>query len=182
MKSGFLIALLSAGLSYSACAQGVVAFKNFGTGGNGTFGTTPARVFNVDGVTGLAGTGFTAQLWGGANADSLQALTPTVNFGTGLLAGLFSPNSTVAVPGVAVGSVATLRVRVWDNQSGAVTSWDAATIRGESNTFTVSLVDSQNPNPPILIGMNSFTLVPEPSVIALALLGAGALLFRRKKA
>lgn len=184
MKKLFLTALLAVVTVASASAQGVISFKNYGTGGNGSFGSSPARVFGVDGVTGLSGTGFTAQLWGGADAGSMVALTPTVGFGTGLLAGLFAPNPTVAVPGIAAGGTATLMVRVWDNQGGAVTSWDAALIRGESNTFTAGLVDSQNPNPGVLIGLNSFslTVVPEPSVIALAILGAGALYFRRKKA
>lgn len=186
MKKTIALSLAIVGLACSASAQGVVLFKNFGTGSNtGGVNLTPVPfVFDVDGTTRLAGTGYTAQLWGGTSADSLSALTPTVAFNTGNFAGTFSPNDAVAVPGIAAGSTAFLQVRVWNNQAGSVTSYDAALIRNQSDVFQVTLGDAQNPDLPILAGMNSFSLVvvPEPSVIALAVLGAGALFFRRKKA
>jgi hypothetical protein len=188
MKKIIVGMLLSAGLVASTFAQGVVVFKNFGGGSNvpGGGNLTPVPlVYGTDGTTRLDGTGFTAQLW---DANSMTALTPgsgtgVVGFGTGNFAGTFAPNNSIAVPGVAAGSDASLMVRVWDNQGGTVTSFDSAAIRGESVTFSVTLADAQSPTFPILAGMNSFSLaaVPEPSVIALAVVGIGAFLVRRKK-
>lgn len=184
MKKLIIIGLAVAGFAVSATAQGVVVFKNFGTGLNSPSNLTPVPlVYNTDGTTRLAGTGFTAELLGGSTAGSLASLAPTVGFGTGNFAGTFSPSSSVAVPGVAAGSTAFLQVRVWDNQGGTVTSYNSATLRNQSVVFQVALADALAPSLPILVGMNSFSLavVPEPSVIALSILGVGALLLRRKK-
>jgi hypothetical protein len=185
MKKIIASALLAVGIVGSASAQGVVVFKNFGVGSNtGGGNLTPVPlVFDTDGTTRLAGTGFTAELLGGAAADSMVSLTPTVGFGTGNFAGTFAPSSSVPVPGVAAGAVAFLQVRVWNNQGGSITSYDNALIRNESVVFQVTLADALAPSLPILAGMNSFalTVVPEPSVVALALLGAGALFLRRRK-
>jgi hypothetical protein len=173
---GALIISAFAGVAYG---QGTVLFQNFDLSG-----VNPAqRVFNLDGTSGLTGTGFTAQLWGGAAGtaeSSLVALSPTVNFHP-TLGGIFSPNDAVAVPGVAGGAIATLQVRVWNNQGGTVTSYASAAFRGASQLFNVTLADSNNPNQPALVpGMNSFALVPEPSVVVLALAGTGLLLLRRR--
>jgi hypothetical protein len=176
MKKLLIIGLVACGLASSGMAQGVVTFKNFGTGANGAIVFGSANVFNVDGTTPLSGTGFTAELINTADSSSIG----TVNFGTGALAGTFSPNTTYPVNGVAAGATANLLVRAWDNSTGA--TYDLATIRGESNAFDIVLGNTTTPSTyPILVGMNSFALVPEPSVIMLGLAGAGLLWFRRKK-
>jgi len=91
---------------------------------------------------------------------------------------------------------ATFQMRVWDNKGGTITTWDQAvqeflagrTALGYSPLFTVqqSLGGFGSPpgTPPNLVGLQSFQLytVPEPSVIALGVLGAGCLfLLRRRK-
>jgi hypothetical protein len=142
-----------------------------------------ARVFNVDGTSPLAGTQFTAQLWGGPSPDNLQPIPTVTTFRTGAGAGFVTPAGEVAVPGVAGGGTAHLQLRAWDNTTGA--TWETAGLKGASPTFTVSGLGNPGAVPPTpppnLVGLQSFALVPEPSTIALAVLGAVALFLRRRK-
>lgn len=150
----------------------------------------------VYGGAALAGTGYTAQLWGAAGAGaaegSLAAATgySTAGFRTGAAAGLWTTSTDAAIiPGAGEGSVATLQVRAWDNQGGTITTWAAAQAAGVDSGKS-ALFNSQPLGgvsaPPNLVGLTSFSLtgtpVPEPSTFALAGLGAVALLiFRRRK-
>jgi len=120
----------------------------------------------------------------GGNAAALR---------TGAAAGFWS-GATATLPGVALNAAsANLAVFAWDNTSGnysdataAWNAWKAQTIHGgESPTFTVSAIGGDLNTPPALAGLQSFnviTSVPEPSTLALAGLGAAAMLiFRRRK-
>jgi len=102
------------------------------------------------------------------------------------------PAAPSAVAGVTDPSQrATFQMRVWDNKGGTILTWDQAltsgTALGSSDLFTVPFSlggTAVPPNPPVnLQGLQSFQLtVPEPSVIALGVLGAGCLfLLRRRK-
>jgi hypothetical protein len=105
----------------------------------------------------------------------------------------FWTGTTPAVPGVAGGSAdrAKFIIRAWDNRGGTITTWqqvlqDPNIARGESFIFTVNQQLGLAPSitPPNISGFESFQLhvVPEPSVIALGVLGAGCLfLLRRRK-
>jgi len=146
----------------------------------------------------LVGTGFTAALFGGAsgitdeNSPNL-AFVQSATFRTGpATAGFFiAPTAAQTVPGTTAGQTATFQMRAWDNRAGQVTTWAAAmadpTIaRGSSALFTPTfpLGGPTLPptTPPGLQGLQSFNLVvPEPGVIALGVLGLGALLLRRRK-
>jgi len=93
----------------------------------------------------------------------------------------------------------TFQLRVWDNKGGTIATWDQAltafragqTSIGYSPLFTVPFSlggFGALPNQtlaPNLTGLQSFQLynnVPEPSTIALGILGAGCLfLLRRRK-
>lgn len=111
--------------------------------------------------------------------------------------GRFTSGGGVDVPGTtAAGTADGLTVRAWDTTSGA--SYDAATIKGESTAFSNPLGGGTTP-PPKLINMPSFALsgsgpgtdgpvgptpgpvIPEPSTVALGVLGAAALLLRFRK-
>lgn len=157
----------------------------------------PAGTTVYGGAT-LAGTGYTAQLWGAPGAGqavgSLVAATgySTAGFRSGAAAGLWTTSTDAAIiPGAGEGSVATLQVRAWDNQGGTITTWAAAQAAGVDSGAS-ALFNSQPLGgvsaPPNLVGLQSFSLtgtggpIPEPSTFALAGLGAVALLiFRRRK-
>jgi len=160
----------------------------------------------------LNGTGFTATLWGlnSANvtgsadlgANNLALLvngTTTMRTSTSAAnAGRFAGTGINAVindvrPGTT--DRGTFQVRVWDNKGGTIATWTDAlaafqrgqTSLGYSDLFTVpwALTDPAGiGSPSNLEGLRSFNLftVPEPSVIALGVLGAGCLfLLRRRK-
>ncbi|PYJ96869.1 MAG: hypothetical protein DME23_18465 [Verrucomicrobia bacterium] len=147
------------------------------------------KVFDVDGTTPLAGTGFTAQLFGGPQGtatNSLAPIVPTAAFRTGAGAGYIVPTGNVPVAGVLENGTATLQLRVWDNMGGTITSYAQAVTsnakHGASNAFDLGPLGGTLTTPPNLKGLLTFNLVvPEPSTIALGILGAAALLLRRRK-
>jgi len=167
---------------------------------NGSNGPTPAPLgTQTYGGTPLRGTGFTAQLWG-ANSQKTDAelqLISSTSFRTATTAslqGFITPpalNPVVTDTPSDSASRAKFELRVWDNQGGTILTWTDAllaqaqgrTAAGSSGIFLVDfqLGGSVAPN---LVGLQSFQLytVPEPSVIALGVLGAGCLfLLRRRK-
>lgn len=144
--------------------------------GNGP-SDVPAGTQDWTGFTGLSGTGYTVQLWyaPGPNQpeSSLQPASPTTIFyDVPAAAGVFHA-VVVALPGAPAGTLATLAVRVWDNQGGTVTSWAmaqaAGALLGESPEFnSPPLADPVLPVTQ-LVGLVSFNIhqVPEPDAVAL---------------
>lgn len=142
----------------------------------------------------LAGTGFTASLWAGSSSNSLALVAGTsLGFRTGSAAGLWSEPAQTVIDGFTPGTTPSLLVRVWNNSNG-VDSWakvlaDPSVARGDSTIFAPSggLGGTDAGGniflTPTLANMRSFNLhvVPEPSLIALGVLGLGALLLRRRK-
>ena len=134
----------------------------------------------------LAGSGYTAELWGGPLGSAEDSLTPlgTTTFRTGPSAGYIVPVQ-VPILSAPVGERATFQVRVWDNLGGTVTSWDQAK-SGYFGPFGSSALFSPpeiiGANPLNLVGLTSFNLVavPEPSVVALAVLGSALLTQHRR--
>ena len=160
--------------------------------------TQPAgdsRMVDYAGVPLLFGTGFTAELWG-ENPATPNVFTPLagvaakVQFRTTATLGGFLANSASSilvpwVPGPANGS-SRFQVRAWDN-GGDINSTYAnavAALRasGVSDIFTSPVIAAPS-TPGQIVGFTSFSLstVPEPGVIALGVLGVGALLLRRRK-
>jgi len=87
------------------------------------------------------------------------------------------PDTAVVVPGTLPNDTVTLRFRAFNGAD-----FGSATIKGESANFDLKLGGGVvvPPNLDPLAG-GSLTLVPEPSTIVLGVLGAAALLFRRRK-
>jgi hypothetical protein len=172
-------------------------------------GVVIAPIFNVGGTLPLFNTSqttYTATLWAlksvnvtgtaveGANNLALVGTTTMRTSTSGTSAGrVAAPSANPVVPDVVPGTTdrATFQVRVWDTKGGTITTWDQAltafrsgqTAIGYSTLFTVPYaLTSGIGTPPNLEGLQSFSLVvPEPSVIALGVLGAGCLLLLRRR-
>jgi len=121
------------------------------------------------------------------------------NFFTSGNAGLYNvgANSTATIPGVAGGSAAALQLGAWYNGGGTIGSLSAAQTAGVpyglSTIGTETVQSAPNPppdlpgqgNPGVTGGITSFSLIgtttPEPSTIALGIMGASAFLMRLRR-
>jgi hypothetical protein len=186
------IAILSLLLISGATAfgQGTIFFANR------LSAATFNPVYMPDGTTALSGAGFSAQLFADVGG-SLTAVGSALPFRTGAGAGSWA-GVQVAIPGAAPGTTVSLQVFAWDNNGGAYATYAAAlaagALHGFSPAFTSAALGGDpgggglpipdpnivgNANP--LNNMQSFNMVPEPSTIALGILGAAALLLRRRR-
>jgi len=176
--------------------------------GNRSQDTTPpgTTVYN-GGLLGGASTGngfnnglhYTAQIWSaGGTSQPLSSLVPITQYtttmrssgGAGFIQSLSFPGGTD--PGLTNTSsgTATVQLRVWDNQAGTGSpDWATAVAnnatRGSSLLFNVSGLfnGTGTPGTPVdLVGLTSFNIavVPEPSTIALGVMGAAAFMMRRR--
>jgi hypothetical protein len=175
----------------AAYGQGTVNFSNRVLGSG-----VDAPVFYGDAgsTTRVEGDAYLAQLWAAPAGGTLAPVGPAVPFRTGTLAGYILTTATEtnpdgslrAVDGVAAGSPALVQVRAWASSLGD--TWEEAAAAGLGGTgmsgeLTITTGGGLNPPGP-LIGLTSFnvaTVIPEPSIAALGILGAGLLLIRRKK-
>jgi len=174
--------------------------QKYGNAATGPTTPIPAGTQTYTGAP-LVGSGFTASIWarpaGSSGAFVQAATTPfRVTTSTTLFGFWTTPGTATVIPNVASDPAvrAEILIRVWDNKGGTLTSWDAVVnnaanngvARGESRPFTVAdqLGNGGLVLSPTLAGLQSFQLyiVPEPSTIALGILGAGCLfLLRRRK-
>jgi hypothetical protein len=172
-----------------------------GNGSNDTpSGPTSWAGFTFVGAAGVSGVygGSTtfAQLLaangGGQAESSLVPATPTTTFRTGTAGGRVT-GVTATLTGVAIDAAsATIEMVAWDNSSGLYPTWSQASVAwqnaliaaGKSGTFTVNAIGGGLNPPPVLSGLQSFSMyiIPEPTSMALVGLGAAAaLIFRRRK-
>jgi hypothetical protein len=197
MKRILLTTTVAIGATLSAYSQGTVNFANAAVGLNSpiTHGVTGVRV---------AGAAYLAQLYyaNGATTDegALEAAAgnPVAFSAVAGQEGYFFGSTRVLDRISPAGGSGTFQVRAWAAVLGnswetAFAAWQAgpadnARVTGRSGLFTVDTANpTTNPQetPVALKGLTSFTLnpVPEPSTIALGILGGmGALvLFRRRK-
>jgi hypothetical protein len=180
-KLAILVVFLTAGVG--SYGQGTVQFANLGAGIN-------AQV-HIDDLGGaLAGTSYLAQLV----LVNGTSLTPVGNVASFVGNGYFN-GGVVTVPGVAPGANGTFQVFAWDGASGSATyvaglaAWNAGSLHGGwSNpqggvTIATGGVGQPPSTPAGLTGLQPWavTIVPEPSTIALGMIGGLALLLRRRK-
>ncbi len=164
--------------------------------GNGST-DTPAGATVYTGAA-LSGAAWTAQLWaapGSAQAEgSLVGSAQTTTFRTGSAAGFVAPTTATLQNVAPDAAVATIQMRVfptsfgsWANALAAYQAGNELAIIGKSALFDVLAIGGSVNSNPNLVGLTSFSLmappvVPEPSSMALAGLGAASLLiFRRRK-
>ena len=150
-------------LSSNTHAQGLVEFENL---------SVDAPIFMADGTgPGAAGR---AQLYL-STETGYAPVGPIARFISSLPeAAYYLVSEIVPIPGRPAGTEATLQVRAWVDAP----SWETALIRGESNDVTVALLQELGAR---LEGLESFTLIPEPSTLALTIFGAAALVRLRRR-
>jgi hypothetical protein len=162
--------------------QGAVSFTSVGA----------ADTKKIKDETGAfaSGTAYAVALyWGDATQNDPAQFTQaggSATFLTGTSAGTyFGGGRTITTPGSAInGPVLNFQVRAWKVSTGS--SYDSAAIHGAGPVFQLKTKDLTNPleTTPNLYqapGYVGFQLVPEPSVIALGVIGAGALLMLRRR-
>lgn len=186
-------------VNLSALAQGTVFLQNFGTGFTGS------GVKNPSGVLVTAGSPYTIELLAGTVAPpvggSLSPLsTPimTTTWAGGGIFGLGDPAGERVLPGFAAGTFPFFQLRAWNNTGGVNTYasalaagaayvyspvWQLVAGGGLSGLGNPAGVPTAIPGSPLFGMPPGFQLipVPEPSTIVLGVLGAAALLFRRRK-
>jgi hypothetical protein len=173
-----------------AFAQGVVSMNTISASVNAR-----ATVLGTGEPAGLNAPGtFSVGLYGGPGGtaeDSLQLIGALASFGSTAAQAGYVLTSTGGgnrtIDGVPAGSPAALQIRAW---SAGYPTYEAAfasnlgtVFVGKSAVITVSPTAPPSP-PAALTGLAGYTVapVPEPSTIALGLLGLGAIaLFRRRK-
>jgi len=181
-------------VNLSALAQGTIQLQNIGPGLN-------APVRDPSGALVGAGAPYTIELLAGTTAVSVAPFATPVTTTTWLAGGYFGvsdfggSDAARVLPGFAPGSFPFLQLRAWNN-TGGITSFDAAVAVGQayppSPGFQLQLGgglsglghtgDPPWPAPP-LFGMPTgwtFLAIPEPSTVVLGVLGAAALLLRRR--
>lgn len=183
----------------TALSQGSVNFIN-----SGAFATTADRLVYKDFVGGvkLTGTNYVTALYWGRTADALNTFAvraigdETLDRATAPFRAV-DPSTSAAgtfgggiryFTGAVTGDQLFLQVRVWDITKGAtfeaVRALNDFQSWGESAVFNYTVAASTDATGLKMVNMRAFALnVPEPSTIALGVLGLGSLLlFRRKKA
>lgn len=139
------------------------------------------------------GTAYWAQWLAGPAGGALAPIGAPLNFRTGTGAGYVTSSAgdptAGIVTGVPGGSNADVRLVAWDASLGS--TWAGAEAAGlggigQSPIVTVALGGGGTPPAPAanLVGLTGFGIspvIPEPSIAALGLLGAGLLMIRRKK-
>jgi hypothetical protein len=180
-----VIAFAALSVAVSAFAQGTVNFSN-------RTGPINAPVTYAGGAN-VVGTGADAvwgQLLAAAPGGTLTAVGVPVPFRDGAAAGYITGGGSITIPGVAGGSPADVQMVAWYASQGA--TYAEALAKGTGGVGNSSVVNvaatggagSPPSLPANLVGLTGFSvsaIVPEPSIAALGLLGAGLLLIRRKK-
>lgn len=162
------------GATAMAFGQGQFNFNNYTAGITALVSTGDGTLLNGD-------DGWVGQMYASIDGAMTPVGTP-ISFRTGGRAGRINGGAT-AISGL--GAVAVdMEMRAWNTNDGA--TYDAAESAfgavGTSNMINVSLGVAPAP-PGDLVGLEAFSVavVPEPSTMALGLLGIGALLIRRRR-
>lgn len=190
MKKSLLTIVLGLGIAANAFSQGQINFNNttatLGRSAPVTFLDVPGR---ADG-SGVIGQNYVAQLFYASSDPLSLGTTAAVSEAPALFR-----IETTANPGTWAGGARTLSqasgvvnlvVRCWDISAypSYAAAYAAGGVVGQSASFSYD-IPTGNPAPSQLV-MNNFqgfsiSPIPEPSTIALGVLGAGSLLFLRRK-
>lgn len=137
------------------------------------------------------GAGYTVELLAGPAGSALSALSEVAGstvttWAPNGAAGYWNTSALATIPGIT--TTAQVAIAAWDNEGGTVTSLAAAQTAGDpwgiSATGTTAALGYGTVLPPTLpAGVTSFSLgsIPEPSTIALGVIGASAFLMRLRR-
>jgi hypothetical protein len=185
MKSFSLLPWVGLLCVSSAFGQGTVVFHN-------KVENVDARVFILDwrGLRPLDGQ-FVGQLYASVPGGTLAAAGAPIPFRDAPEAGRGYLNTTGLdttrqIPGVPEGGTAQVKMVAWATSLGATYEQAIATGMGwygESAVVPEVVTGGGLVPPRPLTGLQGFTIliIPEPSTVALGLLGAGVLLIRRRE-
>lgn len=181
MRQTFLT-LATLAIAVSAVAQGTVNF----TTRSGTSVNAPVTYPWGGLVSGTGNAAVLGQLYAAALGATLVAVGNPVPFRSDVGAGYITAGGTVEIPGTTVGGTGQVKLVAWFANVGASFAEALEKNRGgfgESSVLTVHGLGGGTTPPALLEGLQSFVIgdVPEPSIAALGLLGAGLLLIGRKK-
>jgi len=177
MKKQIIAALALMACVASVHAQGTVGQVNFG---NKVSASGINAIVKDSKGAALAGPQYNAALYVQEGQNWVLVPNTTTPFRTGAAAGYIS-SSVVSIPGHDAKTSVTLQMGAFDGAN-----YDAAAVEhGFSNPVTVTLGGGLD-LPPDMVGLNAFSttavpITPEPSTIALGLLGAAGLFLRRRK-
>lgn len=195
MLKKLIVTMALVGVTAASYGQGQVNFDTKSIG-------TAARILKPDGSVPTVGNLYFVQLYAAAGTGAARsALAPVgspVNLRNGDASGGYSQiDGSTTSKGVAVnqtvnvttvnGGPATLQMRAW---SSTFDTYDDAVGKGQyGESALLSLSSTGNPNnsppdvAPLPAGLTGFTLtdIPEPSTVALGVLGAAALCFARRR-
>jgi len=167
-----MIAVAALMVSIAAYGQGSFLFNNH---------AVPDVTAQFVDKSGVPLTGYTVQLLGGPTGTavgSLTALTPTTDMRTGNAAGYVNP-ITVIVPGVADGK----KADIWLNFFAGTST--TGTPAAQLGPYTVTVAEAPNLPSALPLGTSPITVpigtVPEPTTLALGLVGLGSLLALRRR-
>jgi len=183
-----LIALFAVTVvTVSALAQGTVDFRN----GGPAFATVANRLVNNVGGAPLVGTDFVAQLYFGSagtvegSLTAVSASPVAFRIATTASPGTWSGGGSRTLAGIAAGATAVMQVRVWDATlfpAGYAAAVSGGGVSGASDLFNYTVPTAGSPPAAFFMeNLRGFTLVPEPSTIALGVLGLAGLLFIRRR-
>ncbi len=175
MKKQLLTVALVAMTAVASYAQGTIAFGNSAL--------TRVKVDMRDGSAArnaTAADGFTVGVWYGSSAENLTQAPGTATISATTAGVLSGAASVFALPGTDAGQTVSMQIRAWNDLGWA----------GQTDVRQVTLGPTAGPGAVVWqtsdTNPNRFTplvvVVPEPSTIALGVLGLGSLLlFRRRK-
>ena len=170
MRIGVSLSVVSFLFVVGVFAQGTINFANLVVVDGVRIVDAP--VFQFDNVR-ASGSQFQAEMLAGPTSNSLSPIGLSTPLLTGVEAGYFS-GGIRTVDSVPPGGVASVEIRVWDTASGA--TWDLALSR---EYFAMQIITGGFNGAPAanLVPLPSLCLgptpcIPEPSTLALLLLGA----------
>jgi hypothetical protein len=188
MKKLLLTGALAMIATLSSYGQGSVNFANTSTSpvrlqdGTAVPRTAAGGTYVAELLYASDGTPATAETFG--LVGTRMGATTTFNTPT---AGVFSGSGRTITSITPAGGFGLFQVRVWDTRGGSTLEESAAAgfQTGYSQVLRVDTSDTtiSPPPTPAALGMTSFNLsvIPEPSTIALGLLGVGTLLMLRRR-